>query len=119
MKKIIFVLSFLFSFSVMATDGPYDGIWHSEVAGYFSVQENNGTIVVIHLSANMGLWEAHMGQRSGTTFRVETIMTPGAHSVINVTMTSDTTFSAVQESCHPTDLCLMPNGTVFNGTKIW
>jgi hypothetical protein len=119
MKKIIFAVSCLFSSLAIAAGGPYDGIWYSEMAGYISVHENNGTIVVIRLSEDMSLWDAHIGPRNGATFRVETIMTQSAHSVINVTMTSDTTFSAIQESCYPRIWCLMPDGAGFSGTKVW
>lgn len=119
LKKLIFAILCLFSSSVIAGNGPYDGIWHADFVGFFSVHERSGTIIVARLSEGGGLWEAYIGQRNGAAFRLETIQSPVAHAVIDVTMTSDTTFTAVQESCRPTSSCLLPDGAVFNGTKVW
>lgn len=122
MKKIVCAVLLFFASSVMADEGKFDGIRYSDVIGYISVHERNGIMIVIRLSESMRLWEAHMGPRNGNTFRIETIKSPGAITVTNITMTSDITFSATQESCRVTDFiysCLLPDGYTFTGTKIW
>jgi hypothetical protein len=119
MKAIALGVLLFFASTAMADEAEYDGIWYSSHIGYVSVHERHGNIIIIRLSDGMGLWEAFIGPRNGQNFRVETIRSPSAHSVLNVIMTTENTFSATQESCQPSFSCLLPDGFTFTGTKVW
>ena len=127
MKKLAAVL--LIGLGIVTTDarsaGPYDGIWVATYDGslvaYYSAHENAGTVVAASLPYDNSYWEAFMGQRSGNTATLTTVVS-GVTATMSVTFTSDTTFTARQVSCvarlagwH----CLFPNGTTFQGTKIF
>lgn len=101
--------------------GPYDGIWHSEDYGYLTVHENNGDVVIAQLDTDTEGWSALTGQRSENMLHVETAI-GRVKSVIDVVITSETTFSATQVSCEPIlagSSCGTPNGHIFSGTKVW
>jgi len=119
MKKILFGVLVLICSAVEA-EGVYDGIWQSEGIGYFSVHEKEGIIIAIRLENNTAGWEAFSGKLSGNTTRIETLISD-VHAVLNVTFTSETTFSAIQESCVAPlgGTCLLPDGFTFNGNKVW
>jgi len=116
MKKYILAMLLLNSSLVMA-DGPYDGIWSSQ-AGYFALHENAGTIIAVRLLSDQSTWEAFIAPRDGNSFTLESLISD-VSIVIDITMTSDTTFSAIQVSCAPTYLCDFPSGTRFSGNKVW
>lgn len=123
-----FAVSVMIVFGLFTADaqaaGPYDGIWamtYTGVAfGYFTVQENNGTIVAVFLPGDFSAWEAVVGPRNGNTVDVSTIVS-GVSVRITGTFTSLTTFTGTQVSCVPSAAwnCTLPNGANFQGTKIW
>ncbi len=105
--------------------GPYDGIWQVTQAGalvaYYSAHENGGTVIAAALPYDNSYWEAFMGQRSGATATLTTVVS-GVTATMSVTFTSDTTLTARQVSCVANRAgwqCLFPNGTTFQGTKIF
>ncbi len=121
MKMIYIILTLTVSTSVFA-DGHYDGIWYSKNTGYYSIHENNGTVIIVSLSAYDKIRVTSQGIRKGKTIRAESV--EGSSVVRDVTkiiMTSDTTFTAVQESCeriYQEYYCLHPDGYIFYGQKI-
>ncbi len=117
MKIAIAAVMFFISLPAISA-GPYDGIWNAQNLGYISVHENNGQIIIIRLQKDLGYWEALMGPRNGNTIRLESIVS-SVNVVLNVTMTSDTTFTATQESCTPDTTCILPDGFSFTGLKIF
>ncbi|MCK5354417.1 MAG: hypothetical protein KAJ63_04815 [Methyloprofundus sp.] len=119
MKKILFGALILICSTVQA-EGVYDGIWQSEGIGYFSVHEKQGTIIVARLSGEGQLWEAYSGTISGNTSTIKTLVSD-VEAVLNVTWTSETTFSATQVSCVElmSGSCFLPDGFTFTGHKIW
>lgn len=117
MKKVMVTMLFILSSPVMA-GGPYDGVWNTQALGFISLHENNGQVIAIRLEKDLGFWEAGMGPRNGTAIRLESIVS-NVTSAYNVTMTSDTTFTAVLESCTPVSECLLPDGYTFTGIKIF
>ena len=117
-KKVIVAMMFFVS-SLAIAAGPYDGIWFAQGVGYFSVHENNGTMVLVRMADDSyRWWEASVGTRNGNQIRFETLISDVV-GVTNVTMTSDTTFSATQESCSPASECLFPDGATFTGIKVF
>ncbi len=121
MKNIIYIAWVLFCSPVMSSESEgVTGIWDTQV-GYFSVHENNGIVVAIRLDDDRSSWDALSGERNGDTIRLETLIS-GVNVVVNVTLKSENTFTAVQESCAPAEkdsICLLPNGVAFEGNKIW
>ncbi len=104
--------------------GVYDGIWQIENENVMiSMHENNGIMVMVELNANSSFWGAGMGQRYGTTTRINSI---DSVSVLNITydiiFISPTSFKAIQVTCSQkyTDVyCAHPNGYVSYGYKIF
>lgn len=129
MKKIICTLLLLISSSAIA-GGPYDGIWESEGdLGFFSLHERNGKVIITrmdNINYNNGRdfkWEAYYGRREGNRIHLDTIPLDFVfvRSFITVTMTSDSTFEAVMDSCTSASgyYCLVPDGYSFSGRKVW
>ena len=117
MKFFIFGLLTLICSNVNA-EWEHDGIWYSENIGYFSIKENDGNAVVIRLDEKRTEWEAFLGKISGNTLKIETIASD-TQAIINVTFTSEDSFSATQESCSPLVDCSLPDGFSFQGKKVW
>ena len=121
MKILLAILTLTISTPVFA-DGPYDGIWFSSDMGYYSVYENNGTVFIVNLSPHNKMKETIQGTRNGNTIQAQSI--EGASlvkGVTKITMTSNTTFTAIQESCeriYHEHYCLHPDGFTFYGQKI-
>lgn len=114
----------LFTTQAHAT-GPYDGIWTASYlgtfVGYYSVHENNGTLVAISAKGDNTLWEAYAGQRIGNTASLSTIVS-GVNASLTVQFLSDSAFVATQLSCVPTLAtwqCPFPNGAIIQGSRIW
>ena len=121
MKTVIIILAFIVSNSVFA-DGQYDGIWYSNDMGYFSVHENKGTVVIVSLSPHNNMAGTIQGTRNGNTIRAKSIESADlVKEVTKIIMTSDTTFTAIQESCeriYHEHYCMHPDGFTFYGHKI-
>lgn len=117
MNKIVIIALLAISMPAMSA-GKYDGIWDSKELGYISLHENNGQIIVVRLEKDLGFWEASSGTLIGNTVRLNTIVSD-VTSVIDVTLTSDTTYTATQVSCRPISNCQLPDGYTFTGSKIF
>ena len=60
-----------------------------------------------------------MGVRTNNTMRVTTIENSSAVGIVDVVMTSDTSFTATQVSCLPESNCNLPDGFIVQGLKVW
>ncbi len=125
----IAVILFLIASCVANAAGPYDGIWSLDEAselGYFVASENNGKIIIAGLSSpdsdGVREWGAVWGDRVNNKVRLTRLIDDNIDLVIDVTFTSDTTFTFKQISCTPLKVdyeCRLPNGAMLNGSKIW
>ncbi len=107
-------------------EGQYDGIYSlTPDIGYVTIKEQNGTLVVIlNQTVPEPIWNAMMGTLNGSSTRLSSILSDSLDSVnvtIDVQFTSSNSFQAMQVSCLPSyDYdCLLPNGSLVTGQKIW
>jgi hypothetical protein len=125
MRYIIACAALVFALSASHSKaaGPFDGIWavafQGSQIGYLTLQENSGVLVAVLLETDL-TWNAFSGPRSGSHFAVSSLAGAGSISgQYSGTFTSGTTFQATQLSCVPAFACLLPNGAVVTGNKIW
>lgn len=122
MKKImsfITVVLFFMTVSSVFAEGEYDGIWSSP-AGFISIQEKNGTLIVLNLMSDMS-WEAYQGQLNGNTTTTTTLLSP-VNLVNDVVFTSTTSATVTQRTCSPLwqgYYCLLADGTTYQIQKLW
>ena len=120
--KMIFAIFLLTVSSSVFAGGQYDGIWYSKDTGYYSIHENNGTVIIVGLSHLNKNWGTSEGARNGNTILAKSVEGSGVvRGVTSIIMTSDTTFTAVQESCeriYQEYYCLHPDGYTFYGQKV-
>lgn len=102
--------------------GPFDGIWSITYNGthisWFSINENNGNLIVFGVQGD-NVWDGFFGARTGDTANLNTTIGTVSATMM-ITFTSPTTLTVTQKSCiAKTAECAFPNGTVYQGTKIW
>ncbi|SEQ22493.1 hypothetical protein SAMN05421510_102925 [Nitrosomonas ureae] len=112
-------------FSCAYASGPYDGIWETSPYGYAIISERDGILIAVNIyhEAYGGDWEAFQGERIGNSTRASALVAKG-NLILDLTMTSDTTFTLTQVDCIPKDVndtyCVVPNGTILMlGNKVW
>ena len=125
MKKTILALVFFLALAGQASAaGIYDGIWAMYYGGSFvlyeSIHQNGDQIIAIALDPDL-TWDAVSGILSGNTVSFSTLV-GGVQSNGNVVFTSPSTMTVTQTSCYPVWQgyhCLLPNGAVVTGQKIF
>lgn len=124
LKKLLLTLVLLGS-SYTYGAGPYDGIWETTPYGYTIISERDGILIAVNIYNEEygGDWEAFQGQRIGNSTRASALVAKG-NLILDLTMTSDTTFTLTQVDCIPKDsndtYCTVPNGTIIMlGNKVW
>ena len=102
--------------------GVYDGIWQmyygNSFIGYNSIHQNGDQLIAIPLYTNNLSWEAVIGTLDSNAVTVNSIISDASYT-IRVIFDSANSFTATQVACSPTYNCLLPNGAVLTGTKIW
>jgi len=124
-KSLKLALSFL-CLSALTTnvhaEGIYDGIYAIPNVGYVYIREQQGQVVAV-LNQTVGdayFWVAGQGALNGASARITSVL-GNTRGEMDFVFTSLSTFKATQISCtaQAGRQCLVPNGTVFTGTKVW
>lgn len=120
-KKILLAMVLTLTSPMAIASGPYDGIWHTEGLGYFTLNENNKTVVLVSLPTDETPWEAATGIRDGDTIQMESIVSQ-VYTVFEIIFLSDTVFKVRIESCEPITPdydCVVSEGLIFHSKKVF
>lgn len=122
-RYLIAALTLMFA-SMPAMSGQYDGAWSLTYggvnAGYATISEKNGQLLVVLLPGDRDGWEAHIGPITGNTAQITSAVSDDVSSA-TVNFSSLTTLSATITSCTPApdSSCQFAQGTSLFGTKVF